>query len=508
MILAILFGNFYTASAANDIDVLKKTIEATTDKTELARLHKKLGDHYVSQEDFKQASGAYMKALSLSRDTFPADERVKIAVYLSWADRLKEAIEELDLIILENPSNLNARIHLARTLSWAGQLTRSLEEADRVLKESPENKEALLVKANALNWQGDHRTAISIFKKLLDKEEDFDSRIGLTYAFLSTGNKTGAEESSLLLKPKYPYQERELKKLIDVMNRESRPKFDIRYNYYKDSDDNRLNRGAIFYSFWVDNWNLDFNYRHTDAKDKTRDKRAEDLFFKIYSKLTESVGIGGGLGFNQLGNGETRNFLTGHIRADANISNATIGASIARDVLSDTAQIIENRIKITNVGLYISKPLTDRLSLYGGYNFRDYSDKNNAHDLQFVPRYAVYANPRIAVGYRFRYLNFHRQSGSGYFDPNDYISNRIFGSLYLEREKFYASMEPFIGHQYFRRNGIPTSDFIGGGAGTLGFKPKNNIAIELNAEGGNFSAGTAAGFNYYLIGIRFVYLLF
>jgi len=29
-----------------------------------------------------------------------------------------------------------------------------------------------------------------------------------------------------------------------------------------------------------------------------------------------------------------------------------------------------------------------------------------------------------------------------------------------------------------------------------------NLAIEMNVEGGNFSAGSAAGFNYFIVGPR------
>jgi hypothetical protein len=34
-------------------------------------------------------------------------------------------------------------------------------------------------------------------------------------------------------------------------------------------------------------------------------------------------------------------------------------------------------------------------------------------------------------------LNYDRQSRGGYFDPNDYYSNRAFVSFYVERPKFH-----------------------------------------------------------------------
>ena len=50
-----------------------------------------------------------------------------------------------------------------------------------------------------------------------------------------------------------------------------------------------------------------------------------------------------------------------------------------------------------------------------------------------------------------------------------------------------------------------SNDFIHGGSGSIGIKPLPNLAIEVNAEGGNFAAGTASGFTYFIIGPRLLY---
>lgn len=505
IVLLFLSVNIYIASAADDIETLKKAIETTKDKKELALLYKQVGDHYVSQDDYKKASDAYLNALSLARDIFPLEERTQIAIYISWGGRLKESVEELRLVLSEDPSSLKARIHLARVLSWSGRVDEAIQEADKILKEYPEDKDALLVKANALRWRSDFKRAIPLYKKILKKESDFDAQIGLIYAYLSAENIKTAKENKKLLKPIYPYQEKELEQLNEHMDRITRPNLDMRSSYYKDSDDNRLNRYSLDYSFWAGNWKLGLNYRHTDARDDTRDARSENLSFKAYSKMTESLGVGGGLGFTQLCNGGTKNLLTWSIKADVNILKGTAGFSLARDVFTDTAQLIENRIKITNASLYISQRLTDRLSLSGSYSYRDYSDDNNANDLQFSSRYVIYIkNPTINLGYRFRYLDFKRQSGSGYFDPNDFISHQLFVSLYYEKGRFYGYLEPYGGYQSFKRYGSRSRDFFSGVYGTFGYRITKYILLEVNTEGGNYAVETAAGFNYYLVGVRLI----
>jgi hypothetical protein len=72
----------------------------------------------------------------------------------------------------------------------------------------------------------------------------------------------------------------------------------------------------------------------------------------------------------------------------------------------------------------------------------------------------------------------------------------------MEREKYYTYLEVFVGHQTFRRDGDASDDFIYGGSGSIGFKPTPAVALEFNAEGGTFAAGTTSGFRYFVIGPR------
>ena len=102
-------------------------------------------------------------------------------------------------------------------------------------------------------------------------------------------------------------------------------------------------------------------------------------------------------------------------------------------------------------------------------------------------------NPRINIGYRFRFLDFHEQSGSGFFDPSNYIANRVFTSYWLERDKYYTYVEGSFGYETFRRNRVASDNFIYGGSGSIGYKPISTLAIEFNAEGGTFSAGSTSG---------------
>ncbi|HEV8726425.1 MAG TPA: tetratricopeptide repeat protein [Candidatus Binatia bacterium] len=504
LLIALLLAFPLTATAQTP-DELIKSATITPDKATQARLYKQAGDKLIAQDRMDQAADAFSKALAAARESFSSAERVQMAIYLSWADRLAESKEELTRVLAREPKNIAARTHLARVLSWSGELREAIVQADMVLKESPDHKEALVVKADSLQWQGRYVDAMPIYRRIIVRDGDFDARAGLSRSLLAVGNRTEALENRNALKPGNGRQERELAKLSEAIDQETRPTLAARYNYYHDSDQNRLNRYSLAGNFWVDNQKFGINFRHTDANDPTRDNRAEDLLFKIYSRLTDQFGAGAGIGFTQLADRHTSDFLAGHIRFDGKLFAGTAGVNVTREVLSDTAELIENRIRMTNVGLYVSQPLTERFSVYGGYNYKSFSDGNHANDLQLTTQYAIYLAPKIMIGHRFRLLDFHEQSGSGFFDPNNYIANRAFASVYYENRLLYTYLEGYVGYQTFRRNQVATDSFIHGGAGSVGIKPIANLAIEVNVEGGNFAAGSTAGFNYFIVGPRVLY---
>jgi tetratricopeptide (TPR) repeat protein len=494
-----------TIAPAQTVEQLEKSLSSTSDRASQAKLYKQLGDVWVAQDNLDKAGEAYAKALTADRDSFSASERLRMAIYLSWADRLRDSEAELRSLLVQDSKNIAARTHLARVLSWSGELTQAIREADSVLRDAPEHKEALLVRADALQWQGQYLEAIPVYRSILARDGDFDARVGLARSLLAVGDRLGAVENLNALKPANARQKREFARLEEAVNRETRPALEARYNYYSDSDRNRLDRYGLAGNLWLGNQKYGLEYRHTDARDRTRDNRSEDFLMTIYSRLTDRFSAGAGLGFTQLADRHTSTFPTGHVRLDARLFSGSAGVNVAREALTDTAELIENRIRATHAGLYVTQPLTERFSVHAGYRYRSFSDSNHANELQLVSQYAIYLAPRITIGHRFRLLDFHKQAGSGYFDPNNYIANRAFTSLYYENRFLYTYLEGYFGYQTFRRNGLANDDLIHGGSGSIGVKPLPGLAVEVNAEGGNFAAGATSGFNYFIIGPRVIY---
>lgn len=481
----------------------EKAIGEAKDIKEAALLTKKLGDYYVSQEDYKNAADEYVKALSVSPSPFTREERLQMAIAISWADRLDDAVRVLQSILGENPKDWKARIQLAKVLSWSDRLNEAEAEADIVLKNHPGNQDALLVKANAFRWRGDAGASIPVYEKALAQGENFDARIGLAFAYLDKGEKDTAQEISKTLKPSYPYQKKELDKFSDSLCGVRASHIAIPYSYYKDSDDNRVHRSGLSYGFWSGKWETELTYRITDAKDPVRQKKEEDLWIMARARMGR-IDTGAGVGISRT---DDRNgsILTGFLRADANMGWGTIDVSVSREAFADIAQLIENRIVRTSGTVGLSEVLSQRLTFTESYTRSDYSDSNSADDLRLGATYSLTrAAPKIATGYRFRYWDFKRQSGGGYFDPEGFTSHQVFVSLNAEKNAFHVFLEPYVGLQSFTRDGEYRNHDFYGVAASAGWKMKKCMSLEINGESGNYAGGSATGFNYYLIGLKLI----
>jgi hypothetical protein len=327
----------------------------------------------------------------------------------------------------------------------------------------------------------------------------------LSYAYLSVGNRAAANENVRNLEASSVRQKNQLSKLNDAIDDAGRPRVDARYNEYQDSDHNRSERYSFLHSFGAGNQNFDLILKRTDTYSGTEKNRSEAASFGMNSNITEGLRFRALAGLNRPGSGKRTNLATGQFRLDAAVSNGTIGAMVDTDIINDTVQLIENRIRATNYASYVSKPWTSRFSTFGMYTYKVYSDGNHAHDAQFSPQFKVKLVPRLAIGYRFRFLDFVRQSGSGFFDPSNYTSHRLFSSFSVEKKKISTYVEAFGGKQRFVRYDEPSDEWIVGASGAVAFKPIGQVTIEVNGEGGNFRADSVTGFKYTSLGTRVLF---
>jgi tetratricopeptide (TPR) repeat protein len=473
---------------------------AAMNKSEEAQSYKRQGDRYVSEDAIQLAANAYQRALLLSRNQFTWDERVQMAVYISWDNRLESAIRELQLVLAEDPGYLDARVNLARIYGWSGDMKRSIAEADVVLRDQPDYKDALLIKANALEWQGKYGEAISIYEKIIERDGDFDAQVGLSSSLLYKGDRAGAARQAKLLTADDPRQQRKLYSLLESIDSETRPRIDLRYNRYADCDHNLSDRYTARFNVPIGNQEIDIGLGHTESRGIGPRAQADDFAFQARFNHAGSVGFGGSAGLSRLRAGNTALYPIGHVRIEGRLPHTMLAITMGSSMLNETSELIENHIRRTIAGFEVLQQFHDRFSLSGAYNRMRFSDGNDANDIQAQSEYKITLAPRLAFGYRGRFLDFERNTRSGYFDPADYISHRIYSGFYLKQPRFFIDLEVYYGKQDFKRYGERTDDWIAGGAGSVGIMPVRGLVLEVNASGGDFAAGSVSGFRYFTIG--------
>jgi tetratricopeptide (TPR) repeat protein len=504
-----------------------KTISATLkpeypyQKEELEKLNKELkkppsviskpdalkaeGEQLAAANDYQTAAVKYEEALTLSRH-FPLDQRLRMATVMSWAGKHNEAKHELEAILLQEPSNVPARLQLARVLLWMSALDAAIREADTIHAAEPRNRDATLVKADALRRKGFYRNADRLYNDLLTEKEAFDVRAGQTYSYLTRGNRLETDESMVFLKPHYPYEQEESAKLQIERDWAFRPRLYGGVTFYNDKDDNEVTTYSAGSQFWLGNWKTNLDYSHVSARSPNFSNESDYVQLSTYSRMPWYGGLGGGVG---LAHGGT---ITWKALADFDVLYGSVGFLAAKEAYAYTAELVEKDIRALILSArFIQRP-TDRITLTGNYSYRDYSDNNSSHDVQASIAYLFHRIPAISAGYRFRYLDFDRQSYGGYFDPDNFIANSVFVNLSFWTNRVYGYLEPYVGYQTFDRYGKSESEIFYGAAGSLGYRLTDRIALEGNAEWGNYAgSGIAAsgeeGWYYYQIGVRLIILL-
>ncbi len=430
-----------------------------------------------------------------------------MASVLLWAGRLDEARTKHIKILDEHPMFISARIQLARVLLESGELDAALKEVDHVLRVDPENREAILFRASVQRIKGNFRPAIATINELIKKQDDFVTREELTNAYLFSNYRIATDKNLLLLKPAFPYEEASISVLKERRDIRFNPSISPGFTYFHSNDDNDIWRYFLNGTAWIGNWKTEIDYIHTDAKDIDGSIATDGVTLSTYSRMPFYGGIGGSIGLADSGRD-----IAWSVRGDVDIPDGSIGAMVGVDNVSDTAAVMRNHIKVLSTASSLDYRLTDRIALSATYNYRDYSDNNNANDIMGSASFLVLRRPAaITIGYRGRYLNFKRNAGDGYFDPQYFNSSALFVNLAFEFGPIYGFVEPYGGYQSFTFNEEGNYSYFGGGGGLLGYRFSKHLAVEANAEGGNYALGAnsetldANGqWIYYLVGARLI----
>jgi len=474
---------------------------------------KQEAERLIIQEKIDEALIQYEQALKSDPNVLSVPEKIQLARYYSWVDKLDEGIALLQQLHKEYPDNSEIEALLARFLSWKDNPKEAMKLSDDVLQRDPTNAEALHVKADLLAWNANASESLSYYQKALERGDNFDVRLGYAYAQLSAGKLDKAISERAKLVPRFSYQTANLAKLDTAIKNakngqlpqaQNSSSVDLPYlSYYHDSDGNIVKTIRTTYNFNVNNFTGDVSYRHGDASDGTLSNRFDTISANVGTAVLSSLRVHTGIGYITNRSGDTDNTMTGHLGANYYRGDWEAGGVVYREALLDTAELIDNAIRVNGAEVYLSKALDDRNTIFGIYGHRSYSNDNDADDVRVGIRHVLdYENPRVTVGYAIRYLDFERQSLGGYFDPNNFISHQLFARMEYRDGKSTYYLDPYAGFQSFDRYDESTNEFYGGGSIRWRYQWMPKLYSELSAEAGNYSMEQASGYNYYMLGAR------
>jgi tetratricopeptide (TPR) repeat protein len=431
---------------------------------------------------------------------------VQRAEKLAGAGREREAREVLRAAVADDPSDVASRLLLIKLLIKGAAPREASSEADRLLERDPDNADGLLAKATAERQSKRLESAIACYRRLLGGSHDADARIGMGYAFLASRQRRLAEDSLASLARPDASRRDEVAALADAIHAARRPIVEIGYEHYADSDDNRSDSVVSIGTLAMRDWDLGADVRYHDARDTGRAQRAEQFMGTAATTWTTPVRLSAGAGLARLGSDRATVLPTGQLGLELTLADSTVKLAGTRNALTTTAELIRHKIALTQTGVSLAQVLSDWWLARATYSYGDYSDANDAHDVQGVLQRRLYAQPfDLAVRYGARYLDFRREAHHGYFDPDHFWSQELGGTWSFDRNLYYASVDVGVGYQSFRRNRIDSNQLFGAGSGTLGVRPTGSLLLELCAEGGNYAPETTNGFKYYAARFRISY---
>lgn len=413
-----------------------------------------------------------------------------------WTQELKDAEDK------------GARIYHARTLAWDGKLEAAFRESSALMDMYPGDPDVWLLHADILRWKGDQKGAIKLYEDILSREPDnFNARLGISYSHLWSGNIALAAKMSKELYSISP-ENRDVIELRNLIRDRTQPSGGIGYSIYEDTDDNRLNTYRFNYEFLplfatIPIKRIRAEYSRASAHNELLKNSASKFDLLLYTAIRDIADLNINVAVVDLARDgrDSTTHLTGGAVLNVPISNGRIRVSTSRAVMIDTAEIIENAVRVNTSGIGMEKGIGESFVILGDYLYRTYSDGNRSDDFMISPRIiARRASPRIQFGYRFRGLDFKRDTDSGYFDPHNFQSHQILTSLYGEKEGLYYSFDAFGGRQSFDRATVSSRDNVLGASGSMGYRISPKVLVEIYGEAGNYALQAATGFRMWTIG--------
>ncbi|MBI3772856.1 MAG: hypothetical protein HY272_09180 [Gammaproteobacteria bacterium] len=457
---------------------------------------------YCSIEKYRLGSRLYRQALRQNEANLPADRYLEIAQSLADCDDAEGAIDALETFTSANPKIIEAKVLLANLLSWNGRLLQAVVVADQVLAVEPKNRQARLAKANAASWSGDFYVALPVFEKLLAEEEDFDTRLGYTYALLASGSYREAKYSHWWLYAANVPKRHTTLEVRQALIDQGRRNVSWKTEYLNDRSHSRRFDHILSYNLPFERSGMTLSLRQQKAEDPWTALSQELNGVEVAGRwrMSPAWKLASELAWVKAGtHQQTFDELNLLLSSKTQTGRWLWDAELSRELYDDTASILAHHIIRSDIYNHAQYTVNDWIRLNGELRGTDYSDDNKSYELVLRSRYSIaLMEPRIEIGYKYYQQDFQRQSGGGYYAPDNTAAHELTLGFTHYSKSFEGSGEIFYGRQSTSIAVTDQTENIAGLTLNLGYNVMNVFSVNASLEGSHSALGKVNGYYYYL----------
>ena len=527
----VMLGLASPAPAAPQEAAPRETAENSAGPTESARPVADLvreADQAFAREDFKTARLLYDEAVRRAPDDF--DARLGLARVLASTKDYAGSIEAYRPLRSRHPDDPRVLLGLGQALSRAGRF----DEADGVFLEMELKKidpiQAHAERARMRGLQGRLGEAADLWRDVLKADPgNLDARIGLAWVNHRRGFDRTAHEQADNIVLDHP-ESREAKELQSAVRLGLRPYADAEAFRSSDDDSNQVETATVSASFKAEpQTTVRIAYSTLDAKFRCQDPvfcsapglllggesdaRAHSLSAGVTSRVIGPILFNARLGAVREetfdGGSRTVGTVGGFMRIEIGPRFA-VGTSGGRDVLVDTAPLIDRGIRVDEANGRLELRFGSVWTLTGIGGLASYSDGNARKTAEAALEWsAPRAHPRVSAVLDARWRAFNDDRDNGYFDPLRYDSELLTVSIGDDHRdgRFYWRLEGTYGRQAFTLGGAPRhDDTVQGGMALAGVRiGDGRAAFEASYARSDDALSVASGATHSRSGFFFRY---
>jgi len=502
---------------------------------------------------YAEAIELYKQIVAIEpRDTFSLK---RLALILSWENRLDESIAAYRQLLEADPSDDEAKRELAKVLAWAGRFADSEAIFHELIRAHPDDATLKLGLAEILAWQGDMKNARAIYQSLINaKDHAVEAAAGMADVAAWEGNleeaarryrqvlkaDPGNEKAALGLARVHHWQgkdrlavmeadraledfpdSKEAKKVHREIHDPLRPALSLSFDRILDTDSNDLSVSRAGMSLHADPQStVDFVYSRYDARfrcdiaghcpgvlsgsplpdtvvNRDVETRGDSLAAVYATRFSDVLYLNGRIGADRQesfdGSDLTR--VVGGASMDVYpIQSMGFGGSVTRESLFDTARLIDGHLRMHTVNGRYDWRFAPRWRWRVSAQHAWFSDDNERNLAYTSVEWQVpVPRPRFRLTGSSRWLSYDQDLDSGYFDPRRYWANLLTASVAgdFHQRAFYYSAEVTGG---FQTVDSADRDSVFGYELLAGWNISRRLAFEATYGRTNYAQQIATGY--------------